>query len=308
MIAGMDLNLLRIFDAIMSERNVTRAATSLHMTQPAVSNALNRLRYELDDPLFIKTHNGVSPTQKSQLIWPVIRDALGKINGVLRKNEFDPSTSQAEFRLAMSEYLTGQSLKSLLFTQTTIAQGVRIHLRPYTSDTATQQLERGEIDLAAGVYTGFAPSLRVTPVDTLRFVLVMKKGHPLLKRPALSMEDFLAAKHLAVNIFGSPEAPPIVDTELAAAGLRRNTFLTVNHFALVPEILADSDLVSVLPLGVARNSAYRDLLEILPPPFKFQERVLSLIWHERTDSMHSHEWLRNEVRKACGSQADAPMP
>ncbi|MBN9428348.1 MAG: LysR family transcriptional regulator [Burkholderiales bacterium] len=308
MIAGMDLNLLRIFDAIMAERNVTRAANSLHMTQPAVSNALNRLRYELDDPLFIKTHNGVSPTQKSQLIWPVIRDALARINGVLRKNEFDPSTSQAEFRVAMSEYLTGQSLRSLLLAQTNIAPGVRIHLRPYTSDTATQQLERGEIDLAAGVYTGLIPSLRATPIDTLRFVLVMKRGHPLLQKPTLSMDDFLGAKHLSVNIFGTSEAPPIVDKELAAAGLRRNTFLTINHFVLVPEILAESDLVSVLPLGVARNSAYNDFLEIVEPPFKFQERVLSLIWHERTDSMHSHEWLRNEVMKACGAQVKSGRP
>lgn len=304
----MDLNLLRIFDVIMAERNVTRAANLLHMTQPAVSNALNRLRYELDDPLFIKTHNGVSPTQKAQLIAPVIRDALARINGVLVKSEFDASASKAMFRVAMSEYLASQSLRALVEVQNSSAPGVRIHLRPFTLETAVQQLERGEIDLAAGVCTGLLPSLRTLPFETLYFVLAMRKGHPLLARKKLSMDDFLGARHLAVNIFGIMDAPAIVDKELAAVGLRRNTFLTVNQFAMVPEILVNSDLVAIVPAGIAQNSAYRDFLQVIESPFKFQPRVESLIWHERTDCMPSHEWLRGEVMKACNAKASSPRP
>lgn len=308
MIAGMDLNLLRIFDAIMAERNVTRAASLLHMTQPAVSNALNRLRYELDDPLFIKTHNGVSPTQKAQLIAPVIRDALARIHSVLVKNEFNASTAQAVFRIAMSEYLANQSLRSLVAVQNVSAPGVRIHLRPFTLETAAQQLERGEIDLAVGVCTGLLPSLRTLPFETLYFVLVMRKGHPLLQQAKLSMDDFLGARHLAVNIFGVADAPAIVDKELAAVSLRRNIVLTVNQFAMVPEILTNSDLVSIVPAAIAQNSAYCDFLEVIESPFKFQPRVMSLIWHERTDGMDSHEWLRSEVMKACTARAFAPRP
>lgn len=302
MIAGIDLNLLRIFDVVMSERSVTRAANILHTTQPAVSNALNRLRYNLDDPLFVKTHGGVNPTQRALLIWPIIREALAKINGVLEITEFDAARSQADFRLAMSEYLASQALSPSLLAQLSRAPGVKVHLRPFTLETAAQQLERGEVDLAAGVYSGFFPALKSLPFETLSFVLVLRKDHPLLEKDGLSMDDFLDARHLAVNIFGTAGALPIVDRELAAVGLRRNVSLTVNQFSLVPAMLVNSDLVSIIPAAVALDSAYSESLAVVESPFKFEPSVMSLIWHERTDNLSAHQWLRSEIMKALNSR------
>lgn len=302
MIGGMDLNLLRIFDVVMTERSVTRAANILHITQPAVSNALSRLRYLLEDPLFVKTHGGVNPTQKAQLIWPVIRDALAKINSVLEMSEFDAASSHADFRLAMSEYLASQTLRPLLLAQLSHAPGVKVHLRPFTLETASLQLERGEIDLAAGVYSGGLPSLKSVPFETLSFVLVLRKDHPLLNKQPLSLDDFLDARHVAVNIFGTAGALPIVDRELAAAGLHRNVSFTVNQFSLVPAMLANSDLVSIIPAAVAMDSAYSESLAVVECPFKFEPRVMSLIWHERTDNLSAHQWLRGEVMKAVNSR------
>lgn len=306
MIAGMDLNLLRIFDVVMAERSVTRAANILHITQPAVSNALNRLRYVLEDPLFVKTPGGVNPTQKAQLIWPIIRDALAKINGVLEMSDFDPASSQADFRIAMSEYLASQTLRPSLLARLSQAPGIKFHLRPFTLETAAQQLERGEIDLAAGVYAGGAPPLKSLPFETLGFVLVMRKDHPLLGDGSLSLDGFLGARHLAVNVFGTTGALPIVDKELAAAGLYRNVCLTVNQFSLVPEMLANSDMVSIIPAAVALDSAYSASLAVVECPFKFESRVLSLIWHERTDNLSAHQWLRGEVMKALSGRAARP--
>ena len=111
MLDAIDLNLLRIFDAVMTERNVTRASHTLHMTQPAVSNAINRLRLTLKDPLFIKVQGGVLPTQRAELLWPPIRDALARIAETLERNEFDPARSEAVFRLAMSDYVADQVIR-----------------------------------------------------------------------------------------------------------------------------------------------------------------------------------------------------
>lgn len=218
MIAGMDLNLLRIFDAIMAEHSVTRAATVLHMT-PAVSNALNRLRYVLDDPLFVKTQGGVSPTQRAQLMWPVIRDALARISDVLHKNDFDPAVSEAEFRIAMSDYVASQAVHPLFFSQHLIAPSVRIHLRSFTPETVATQLERGEIDMAVGVCTSLTQSLRTMQLETLQYVCALRKGHPLMDVEKITLEQFLGARHLSVSLHGTAA---LVDRELAAFGHQRN--------------------------------------------------------------------------------------
>ena len=295
MTARIDLNLLRIFDTIMAECSVTRAATALHMTQPAVSNALNRLRSTLDDPLFVKNYSGVSPTQRAQLLWPVIRDALARIDDALDKNDFDPTSSQAEFRFAMSDYVASQALQNLFVAQHAIAPGVRIHLRPFTQETVATQLERGELDMAAGVYTSFSPFLRTLPLETLTYTCALRRGHPLLKGE-LTMERFLQARHLVVSLLGTAA---LVDRELAAHGLHRNAFLTVNQFSLVPELLAKTDLVSVVPPATVKNSPYASQLTTITPPFAFQPRTVNLIWHERSDLLIVHQWLRNEVVVAC---------
>lgn len=299
MMARMDLNLLRIFDAIMAEHSVTRAATALHMTQPAVSNALNRLRYVLDDPLFVKTQGGVLPTQRAQLMWPVIRDALTRISDVLHKNDFDPLSSAADFRIAISDYVASQAVHPLFFAQHAIAPGVRIHLRPFTLETVAPQLERGEIEMAAGVYTTITSTLRTLPLETLQYVCAMRRGHPLMAFENLTTEQFLAARHLSVSLFGNAA---LVDGELAAFGLQRNIFLTVNQFSLVPEMLVKSDLVSIVPAATVLNSVYAEQLAIVHPPFKFQPRTINLIWHERSDHLPAHQWMREEIVRAVQSR------
>lgn len=295
----MDLNLLRIFNAIMAERNVTRAAAALHMTQPAVSNAVNRLRLTLKDPLFVKIPGGVLPTQRAELLWPPIRDALARIADTLERNDFDPARSDAVFRLAMSDYVADQVIRPLFVQQQSVAPNIRIHLHPYSLDNAGQMLEKGEVDMAAGVYADLGSSLRTLPLETLTYVCAMRKGHPLLSQSRLTLDSFLRARHLMVSLLG---ASALVDHELAAHGYRRNTVLTINQFALAPRLLAETDLICVVPLNTVRNSPYSHLLEAVEAPFPFASRTVNLIWHERSDNEPAHRWLREEILSVCQTQ------
>lgn len=309
MLGAIDLNLLRIFDAVMTERNVTRAAVLLHMTQPAVSNAINRLRLTLQDPLFVKVPGGVLPTQRAELLWPPIRDALARIADTLKHNEFDPARSEAVFRLAMSDYVADQVIRPLFVEQQQVAPNIRIHLHPYSLDNAGILLEKGEVDMAAGVYSNFGSSLRTLPLETLTYVCAMRKGHPLLAQPRLTLESFLRARHLMVSLLGSVA---LIDHELAAHGHRRNVVLTINQFALAPRLLAETDLICVVPANTVRNSPYSHLLEAVQAPFPFAHRTVNLVWHERSDNLPAHRWLREEILKVCKAQGmvfeQAPPP
>lgn len=299
MLTSMDLNLLRIFDAVMTERNVTRAASALHMTQPAVSNAINRLRLTLKDPLFVKIQGGVLPTQRAELLWPPIRDALARIADTLERNDFDPARSEAVFRMAMSDYVADQVIRPLFVEQQTVAPNVRIHLHPYSLDNAGVLLEKGEVDMAAGVYSNFGSSLRTLPLETLTYVCAMRKGHPLLAQPRFTLDSFLRARHLMVSLLGTPT---LIDHELAPHGYKRNVVLTINQFALAPRLLAETDLICVVPLNTVRNSPYSHLLEAVVAPFPFAQRTVNLIWHERSDNIPAHRWLREEILKVCHAQ------
>lgn len=299
MLDAIDLNLLRIFDAVMTERNVTRAAFTLHMTQPAVSNAINRLRLTLKDPLFMKVQGGVLPTQRAELLWPPIRDALARIAETLERNEFDPARSEAVFRLAMSDYVADQVIRPLFVEQQMVAPNIRIHLHPYSLDNTATLLDKGEVDMAAGVYSNFGSSLRTLPLETLTYVCAMRKGHPLLSLPRFTLDDFLRARHLVVSLLGTAA---LIDHELAAHGYKRNAVLTINQFALAPRLLAETDLICVVPVNAVRNSPHSHQLEAIEAPFPLIPRTVNLIWHERSDNLPSHRWLREEILKVCKAQ------
>jgi DNA-binding transcriptional LysR family regulator len=299
MLSAIDLNLLRIFNAIMLERNFTRAAAVLHMTQPAVSNAINRLRLTLKDPLFIKVPGGVLPTQRAELLWPPIRDSLARIADTLERNDFDPARSEAVFRLSMSDYVADQVIRPLFVQQQSVAPNIRIHLHPYSLDNAGHMLEKGEVDMAAGVYSNFGSSLRTLPLETLTYVCAMRKGHPLLSQSRLTLDSFLRARHLMVSLLGISS---LIDHELAANGYRRNVVLTINQFSLAPRLLAETDLICIVPLNTVRNSPYSHLLEAVEAPFPFAPRTVNLIWHERSDDIPAHRWLREEILSVCQTQ------
>jgi len=285
-----DLNLLRVFDAVMVKRNFTQAAAALCMTQPAVSNAIGRLRHSLGDPLFLKIHGGVAPTPRAQALWPPLRDALLCIEQTVNTHEFDPAKDHAVFSIAASDYVAEYLILPLLPTLLLTAPQVDLHLKQHRIKDAVALLDRGEIDFAAGVLSNFNEHIRAIPLDTLEYCGVMRKDHPLGR--AATSAQFLAARHASVSLSGGPA---LIDVELAERGLKRNLAVVVNNFGLVPRLLAETDLVSIVPTRVVQESHYAGQLQIIELPFVIQPRTVSLIWHEQSDQSPEHCWMRKQL-------------
>lgn len=239
----LDLNLLNVFDAVMTELNVTRAADRLRMTQPAVSNALKRLRHLLDDELFIKAPGGVRPTPKALEIWSPIRDALTQIRQTLEPATFDPATVTATLTIAMSDFTANLILPKLIAVLEESAPNIDVRTMLTTNIDAPMLLERAEIDVAVGVFPSPGVRLRSHTLLTSPFVCVMRRNHPLAKKK-LTLERYVQAKHLLVTLTG--ESTGLIDPLLQERGLKRRIAATVNQFAVAPQLVINSDLIAIL--------------------------------------------------------------
>ena len=216
----LDLNLLRVFDAVMTEQNLTRAAGHLAMTQPAVSNAIKRLRESLGDELLIRTAYGVKPTPRAEALWPAVRQALAALEAAVMPETFDVSKAQATFRMAMADATAAYWLPSLMRSIEREAPGVNIRMVPLTTREPRPMLLRGDIDLAVGFFPGVAAQLSYETGSPIRherlysgkYVCVMRKDHPLAKEK-LDLDTYCKANHLLVSFSG--RAHGLVDEALA---------------------------------------------------------------------------------------------
>jgi DNA-binding transcriptional LysR family regulator len=297
----MDLNLLRVFDVLMSEGNVTRAAAKLNITQPAVSNALSRLRDTVDDPLFEKTASGIRPTPKAQELWASLRGPLSAIKTALEPTGFDPLDSTATFAMMCSDYVADRVLPKLLHLLEAQAPGIVLNCVPNTIVNLPPALERGEIDFAVSVYVD--ESQRPTPLETralwtVEYGCLMRRDHP-LTQGTMTIERFLEAAHLDVSLAG--RTMPSYDDFLATRGLARNLKLTVNHYLLAPRILSCTDYIGVLPVDLAGEPPYRDALCVLPVPLPAPPRQVKLVWHKRSAQDPAHHWLKQRVIELFGT-------
>lgn len=288
----LDLNLLRAFDAVMTELNVTRAACKLHMTQPALSNALKRLRHALNDELFVKVQSGVSPTPKAIALWPPIRDALTQIRQTLEPRKFDPASATTTFTIAMNDFAANVLLPKLVRLFEESAPNLNIRTIPTTHTDAATQLEKAEIDLAIGIFSDLNPRLRSHSLFTSPFTCVMCRCHPLANQP-LTLEHYVQAKHLLVTLTGEPTG--FIDSMLLEHGLQRQVMLTVNQFAVVPRLIIGSSLLAVLPTRIVETSDLRNHLHLAPLPLKVPPSILKMMWHERNHLDSPHVWLRAQL-------------
>jgi DNA-binding transcriptional LysR family regulator len=216
----LDLNLLRVFDAVMTEQNLTRAAGHLAMTQPAVSNAIKRLRESLGDELVIRTAYGVKPTPRAEALWPAVRQSLAALEAAVMPETFDVSKAQSTFRLAMADATAALWLPSLVRSIERDAPGVNIRMMPLTTREPRPMLVRGDIDLAVGFFPGVAAQLSYETGSPIRherlysgqYVCVMRKHHVLAKGK-LDLDGYCKANHLLVSFSG--RAHGLVDEALA---------------------------------------------------------------------------------------------
>ena len=293
----LDLNLLKVFDVVMTELNVTRAAHRLHMTQPAVSNALKRLRHLLNDQLFAKVPSGVLPTPKALELWQPLREALTQIRQTIEPGDFNPEIATLTFTIAMNDFAANVLLPKLIPVFEESAPAVNIRTIPTTHIDAVTQLEKAEIDIAVGVFPDASPRLRSQVLFTSPLTCVMRRHHPLAKQ-LLTLERYVQAKHLLVTLTGEPTG--YIDLILLEQGLKRRIMLTVNQFAVAPQLVAGSDLLAILPTRIVEMSGVLDQLHLTPPPLEIPPSNLKMMWHERNHSDSSQAWLRSQLVNLCG--------
>lgn len=293
----LDLNLLRVFDAVMTEQNLTRAAGHLAMTQPAVSNAIKRLRESLGDELLIRTAYGVKPTPRAEQLWPAVRQALAGLEAAVAPGTFDVSKANTTFRMAMADATAAFWLPSLMRAIEHEAPGVTVRMVPLTTREPRPLLLRGDIDLAVGFFPGVAAQLssetgspvRHERLYSGRYVCVMRKDHPLAKQE-LTLDRYVAANHLLVSFSG--RAHGLTDEALAQLGRERRILLTVNQFFTAGRVVANSDLITVLPKHLIASTGTADALVWRELPFSLPAVHIDMLWHERDARSPAHTWLR----------------
>ena len=302
-----DLNLLRVFDAVMAEGSLTRAAAGLTMTQPAVSQSLRRLREALGDELFIREARGVRPTAAAEALWPRVRAALIDLRQVLAPDDFDPRRDAVQLRLAMAD-ATAAMLAPALVAHIEREQAlVNLRVLPLTTRDPRQLLESGDADFAVGFFPelvttivaqGQDSPLRQSHLYESRYVCVMRRGHPLAERP-LTLDDYCAAQHLLVSFSGRPHG--YVDQALAALQRQRRIVLTVNQFFTAGRVVARSNLLTVLPEGFVEATGYAAELVIRELPLALQPVQVAMIWHLRHDADPARRWLRGLLQAAAAA-------
>jgi DNA-binding transcriptional LysR family regulator len=300
----LDLNLLRVFDQVMTDRNLTRAARNLAMTQPAVSNALNRLREALGDRLVTRSGYGVEPTQRALALWPAVSDALRQLEASIAPGDFTASEATNTFVLAMADATAAELMPGLVEIIERDAPGVSMRTVPLTTRDPRKLLDEGQIDLAVGFFpavladlTAQAQAGGLAAFDHQRlyhgeYVCVMRRGHPLASGP-LTLKRYCEAHHLLVTFSGRPFG--FIDEALASLGRKRRILLTVNQFFTAGRVVATSDLLTVLPrhfLGVTGIASELVLREL---PFEVPTVHVDSLWHRRQGQRSDHAWLRLAV-------------
>jgi DNA-binding transcriptional LysR family regulator len=289
-LSQLDLNLLRVFDAVARERHVTRAAQRLHLSQPAVSNALARLRAALGDELFLRKPGGVEPTALAQALAGPVAEALDRLAETLSvRAPFDPATARRVFPVAFSEYAEAVLAPPVLARLAREAPGCLLAIRHADRTNAESLLERGEAVLAVAVLPeppALYTRLRMLPEA---FLTVMRADHPLAEG-VLDLERFLSVPHLLHSPNGSREGA--LDHALAAQGRARRLGGVVAHLSAVPDILARTEFVITLSARLARRLAAAHGLALREPPVAVRHTRLSLVFHRRFEADPGHAWLR----------------
>lgn len=304
----LDLNLLRVFDVVMAERNLTRAGERLALSQPAVSNALKRLKEAVGDELVTRITTGVRPTPRAEALWPEVRTALGHLRAALAPAEFDPHTDTTSFRLAMADATAATFMPPLV--SGIEASGALVDLRvvPLTTRNPSARLEHGEADLAIGYFPdllgtiatqGGEASLRHARLHASRYVCVMRRGHPLADRE-LSLDAYCAANHLLVSFSG--RAHGLVDQALTELNRKRRILLTVNQYFTAGQVVSTSDLLTVLPAYFVAATGCGDRIVTRPLPFHLDELHVEMLWHLRHDRSSAHQWLRARLLEAAAGR------
>lgn len=285
----LDLNLLLTLEMLLIEQNVTRAAQRLHLSQPAVSAQLRRLRTLFDDPLFVPLQRGMAPTSKALELLEPLRRSLDQLRSTVSEHHrFDPTATPLDVNIACTDYVQAVFAQPFVLKLRRCFPGVRVALHHLDPSALEAKLGKGQIDLALMTPGEEHGRLRSRPLFDERYVLIGRRGHPVL-RPDISVAQFCALEHVIVSLNGGAFSTSL-DIGLAALGHQRKVVLSTSSFLFVPAIVAQSDLVATVPARLVRDAAA--MLDVVDCAFPVPGFSVSMLWHERHHGNHAQRWLR----------------
>ncbi len=300
----LDLNLLRVFDEVMTERSLTKAAHKLAITQPAVSNALRRFREAMGDELIQRSGQSMAPTPRALALWPAVREALRQLQEVITPSHFVPGQANTTFVLAMADATAAELMPGLVEVMDRDAPGISMRVVPLTTRDPRAMLDAQHADLAVGYFpaaladltartqAGEAVAFAHQRLFSGEYVCVMRRDHPLAKGP-FTLNRYCAARHLLVSFSGRPFG--FIDEALTLLGRERRIVLTVNQFFTAGKVVAHSDLLTVLPRHFVSVTGIQDELVLRELPFAVPRVHVDAVWHHRLHRASAHEWLRGTL-------------
>jgi DNA-binding transcriptional LysR family regulator len=288
---NLDLNLLLVFDAVLRERSVVRAADSLAISQPAVSHALNRLRHALKDKLFIRTPAGMSPTPRAEQLALPVRKALNELQLAVEGDTFDPSTADRRFTIAVNNYAAVVEAGPILAAVRAQAPNVRLSLVPSGTLNLADRLDRGELDLAVSGRAIDGERFASQQLIEDRFVAVLRSGHPALRKK-LTVASLAELQHLGIS--SSREDLTFLDEFLEARKSARFVAFDVPYLS-AGAVLVQSNLVAILGRKLALEFRRAYPIEIRELPFEAPVLHSVMSWHRRFDDVPAHRWFRSTI-------------
>lgn len=295
-INSKDLNLLRVFALLLADGNVSRVAQKLRVTQPAISRALARLRDEFADPMFVRSPQGMLPTAKAASLEQPLLEALTRLEALYEgPKAFSPASATGVVRIATTDYFEQVVWVDLVGKLASEAPGLTFVTLMTGAQLQEGALRSGEVQLAIAGFFGELPSgfMRQT-ILTDKFVTVVRKGHPKIKKKKLTLETFCNLGHVIVSPQGDLEGA--VDVSLRKAGYRRHVAASVCSFLSSGPLIASSDLILTAPARLVERFVTSLPLETFEPPIELPPINVVQIWHERFQADPMHIWLRAAIR------------
>ncbi|WP_178131012.1 LysR family transcriptional regulator [Reyranella sp. CPCC 100927] len=292
-LAAVDLNLLVALDALLAERNVTRAGARIGLSQSAMSKALARLRALFGDPLLVRTADRMVPTARAMALVEPLHRALGEVRRVIdRDAAFNPASMRRTVTLASADMQDLLILPDVIAHLRRAAPGIDLRVRASDRIDVVTALQSGEVDLGLMPMMANTSDLRSAVLFREELVVLVARGHD-VARKGLTLKRFLAYPHIMVSVEGRGTAP--VDAALAARGLQRRIGLTLQHFLPVPFVVAASDMIAAYPARLARILAANVPVAVLPLPLPIEGATVHVAWHRRHDADPLLLWLRERL-------------
>ena len=301
LLRNIDLNLLVVLDALLTEKHVTRTGVRLHLSQPAISHSLNKLRLLLGDPLLIRQGNEVVLSALAQNLQAPLKAVLGQIETLLGQSiDFVPADSQRTFRVAMSDYGAAIVLPKLLVQLRKLAPDTSLVVIQDSRLGMLEQIEQGKIDLAVGVFAALAADISCDVLFEETFTCLLNR-RSLPENGVLDLDSYLARPHLLVSMDGNTQGE--VDNVLRAQGLQRRVAVNVPHWGTAPGMIADTDLILTVATRTLDNVPLGDTLVAMPPPLTVAPFNYVQVWHQRFNQDPAHRWLRELVKQVSAPSA-----